>query len=571
MEPCVKQLLLVRSSQPENVYGCFTEEILKSEGFNGFETVDIDRSGFPELKAGDIAILTRCFLRKAEMELVHRSVTAGARMVCFQPSWGLAERFGVKSRKQVLNPGWVQISPGFPGTGSPIQTHRPIALYEADNGTWQRLAEAVDVEWKTGYGPAVIRGSVGKGEIVFFFYDLPSAVAGIRFGNPELASMLTSGHWGWTHAPDLFFEYTDSRVLRLPQADFHGQFLAKTLTDISAYPLPRFWYYPRTEQRSAAVFQSDDDMSTWEQFTELSNSLIRHKGKGTFYLMRKTLLTDAQVAELRSKGHTFAPHAFGVDGEDDLYFRFPEVLTDHTREFKERFGACSTSLQCHYAPWMGYMSWVPLHVRLGYRLLFAYFSSPQPYLNTFLCGSGRAMRFYDQDGTLYNCRQQPIITYDDSSIQERVTKDPEGLVAEFENLLKPAVEQTHTAFGILSHPVSFVTYSRPFIERCFDGLHQEGTPIFNGDEWSAFLDYREAIRIRHTVRPDGGISCVVSNLGGPLPLMVPVEKSKTLQVTIDGTKVEGKVHRRLEQDYVFIQLEATPGKEIRIDILSLSS
>jgi len=561
-----RHILFVRSGQPENVYGRFALEILRSEGLNGFEVVDLDTEPFPVLAEGDLAVLTRCFLRKAEMELLHQGVTAGARVVCIQPSWGLADRFGLKSRKQVLNPGWVRIGQGFPGAGCPIQTHRPIALYEAQDGVWARLAEAVDTEWKTGYGPAAVRGSVGQGEVVFFFYDLPAAVAAIRFGNPELASLLTSKHWGWTHAPDLFAGWADDRVVRLPQADFHGQFLAKVLTDISPYPLPRFWYYPRTAQRSAAVFQSDDDMSTWEQFTELSNSLLRHEGKATFYLMRKTLLTDAQVAELRSKGHTFAPHAFGVDGEEDLYFRFPEVLTDHTREFKERFGACSTSLQCHYAPWMGYMSWVPLHVQLGYRLLFAYFSSPQPYLNTFLCGSGRAMRFYDRDGTLYDCRQQPIITYDDSSIRERVTKEPEGLVGEFENLLMPAVERTHTAFGMLSHPVSFVTYSRPFIERCFDALHREGAPIFNGDEWTTFLDSREAVRITHRAGTDGGISCVVSNLEGPLPLMVPVEKGRAARVAIDGVKAAGEVHRRLEQDYLFVQLDGKPGKEICVDI-----
>jgi len=500
------------------------------------------------------------------MDLLQQGVTSGARVVCFQPSWGLVERFGLKSQKKVLNPGWIRISQEFPGAGIPIQTHRPIALYETEAGNWQGLAEAVDVEWKTGYGWAAVRGTAGKGEIVFFFYDLPSAVAGIRFGNPDLASLLTSGHWGWTHAPDLFFEYTDPRVLRVPQADFHGQFLAKVLTDISPYPLPRFWYYPRSEHRSAMVFQSDDDMSTWEQFTELSDSLLRHGGKGTFYLMRHTLLTDGQVAELRSKGHTFAPHPFAVDGKEDLYFRFPEVLSDHTREFKERFGACSCSLQCHYAPWMGYMSWVPVHVQLGYRLLFAYFSSPQPYLNTFLCGSGRAMRFYDQDGTLYNCRQQPVITYDDASIQNRVANDPNGLVGEFEALLRPAVEQTHTAFGMLSHPVSFVTYSRPFIERCFGLLYREGAPIFNGDEWTAFLDYRESVGIKHLARADGGISCMISNLTGPLPLMVPVGKGKTLSIEVDGMKAKEVIHRRLEQDYLFVQLEGKPGKAIHIDI-----
>ncbi len=563
MTQSARQLLLIRSSQPENVYGRFTAEILKSEGFNGFEIVDLDTQPFPAFEPDTLIVLTRCFLRNSEMDMLQDAITSGARMVCFQPSWSLAERFGMKSKISVLRSGWIRIHDGYPGSGVPIQTHMPIALYEVPPGSGHILADAVDSEWKTGGGPAVVRGSMGKGKWAFFFYDLPCAVARIRFGDPELASLLTSGHWRWTHASDLFDGHTDPRVLRVPQADFHCQLLAKVLTDIAPYPLPRLWYYPCAEHRSACVFQSDDDLSTWEQFTELSDSLLRHDAKGTFYLMRQTLLTDEQVKELRSKGHTFAPHVFANDGVEDLYFRFGQILPEHTLEFKKQFGACSPSLQCHYAPWMGYMSWVPLHMEHGYRLLFAYMSSPSHNLNTFLCGSGRPMRFFDRNGTLYDCRQQPVPTYDDSSIKEQATRDPQSLVGQFEKLLASAVERTHTAFAISSHPVSFATYSRPFIEGCFDALYREGAPILNADEWIAFLDRREAVCVSHTETSETSLSFTVSNLAGSIPLMIPVKAS--MKVAVNGREVPTTRIRRLEEDYLVIPLEGD-GKDISITV-----
>lgn len=99
----------------------------------------------------------------------------------------------------------------------------------------------------------MVRQTLGSGLVSLFFYDLPAAVAGIRFGNPDLAGFTTTGHWNWTHAGDLFIGPIDERVRHLPQADLHAQLLAKLLTSMAPYPLARWWYYPQASQRSVAL------------------------------------------------------------------------------------------------------------------------------------------------------------------------------------------------------------------------------------------------------------------------------------------------------------------------------
>jgi hypothetical protein len=564
-----RQLLCVRSSQPENIYGRFTAEILRSEGLNGFEILDLDKQAFPELAPDDLLVLTRCFLTKAEMDALQAGVRNGARVVMFQPQWTLADRFGWSTYVRVQYPGWIAVRPSYPGAGQAIQTHVPVAMYKQYQGhDCEVFADIVAPDGRDSGRPAIVRQREGQGEVVLFFYDLPEAIARIRFGNPDLVSLLTCGGWGWPHACEMFEGHVDDRRLHLPQADFHGQLLAAALTAMAPYPLARFWYYPKTGMRAAAVFQSDDDGSTPDQFRELAAALRRHNATGSFYLMRDTALGDEEVAAMHAAGHTFAPHV-AFSGKEELYFEFPRILEDDTQNFKRRYGHCGVTLQSHCAPWMGYMAWVPAHIASGYRLLFAYMSIPTQRLMKFMCGSGRPMRFYDRQGTTHDCWQQPLVIYDDTSIESRVRADPRPFVAEFETLLRGALDVHHTTIAILSHPVSFATYSRPYIEACFDLLVAEGVPIFNGDEWCAFLGRRDQARIALRSCGDDGLCYVVSHLTGSLPFMIPqgaAPRSPWL-VFVNGMPAQSQIVRRWGVDYLAIQLDGkADGSELIVEL-----
>ena len=49
-----RQVLVTRSTQPENTYGPFAAEILRAEGLMGFRSVDIDTAPLPEIGPGDL-------------------------------------------------------------------------------------------------------------------------------------------------------------------------------------------------------------------------------------------------------------------------------------------------------------------------------------------------------------------------------------------------------------------------------------------------------------------------------------------------------------------------------------
>jgi hypothetical protein len=432
-----------------------------------------------------------------------------------------------------------------------LQTHVPIALYEANGAEYSAVATASGADWQESGFPAVVRQRAGAGEVVFFFYDLPKAVARIRFGDPELASLLNTGQWEWLHAIDLFAGHVDERVLHLPQAELHAQLLAKLLTDICAYPLARLWYFEKAEQRAAANFSSDDDWSTPEQFHDLISTLETCDGHGTFYLMEDTHLGDEAVRDYRARGHTFGPHVNATREKDDMTFVFPRLLHEETATFRARYGQGSLSLQNHWAPWQGYMDWLPDFMREGYRLLYNYLSHPQ-WLNLFMCGAGRPSKFVDENGAIFDCWQQPMQSYDDATLKARISTDLPSVIADFEKLLRPTIERFHTAIGVGSHPVSFSTYSKPFLSACFERLQQAGVPIYSGDDWCLFCDRRHAVEMEYSRDTNGDLQIQARNVDGEFSLMIPARGGA--EIRSDGQPVQSTQYRRLEEEYCFVPL-----------------
>jgi len=554
------QYLLGDSSQPENTYGRFAEQILLAEGLMGFTRVDLAEGPLPDLQPGDLLLVTRCLLRRAQAEAILEAVTRGVGAVFLQPQQLIAERLGFAPACRVVYPGYVSACKGTPACELPLQTHLPIPCYDRPEGgtAWQTIAQACDAEWQQAGHPAVVKGRLGHGAVVLFFYDLAEAVARIRFGKPDLGGYVTNGHWAWPHALDLFMNHTDERVAHLPQADLHAQLLASALTDVAPHPLARLWYYEEAAHRTAGVFESDGDTSTPEQFRTLAAALERRNAAATFYLMKETRLSEEDVRALRARGHAFGPHVDPCGRDEELYFAVPDALGEETALFRERFGAVaprvSPTLQCHYAPWPGYMSMLPAHVENGYRLLFAYMPSPLGLWGKYMCGSGRPMKFFDRDGALHDCWQQPILVYDDLSLTEFLRDRAEEACSIIDAAVTAALDRNHTTTPILSHPVSFCTYSSPVIEHCFDRLHDAGMPIYSGDQWLRFLDRRAAVCIAQQRNEQGELVCEISCLQGRIPVMVPAAAAP--QVTVNGKAARGGIESRFGAQWRFIQLDS---------------
>ena len=571
-----RRILLTRRAQSVNAYAQFLLEILTAEGLTGFDVHDLDDSAVPGAGPGDLIVLSRCRLAREEVGRLHAAAEAGATVVVVHPSFNVAERFGWRLSPTLSAEGWVSIAEGRPGCGLPVQTHVPVIGTEAiGDQEVDTVAWGVDSGWTATGMPAVTTQGCGRGNVAIWWFDVAKAVARIRFGDPDLADTVGNGHWRWPHALDLFVGHVDDRVAHLPQADFHGQLLADVVTDLLPIPLARLWYYPEAVQRTGAVFQSDDDGSEPHEFEALVGALEKNGGRGTFYMMEETKLSDDRLAEWKEAGHSFGPHVdawHGKWGADvDIWFDFPQQLERQTAAFRRRYGHCSSTLQSHKAPWLEYMSAVPMHMEQDYRLLFAYLSGPQKMINKFMCGSGRPMPFCDLDGTVYGCWQQPLPTFDDTSLQERIGSEPDAVFAEFDGVFTDALERTHTSIAMLSHPVSFYTYSQPFVERCFERLSGAGVPIWNADAWLQFHERRHCVGVRQASHGDGAHTITVSGLVGRLPLMIPAESGE-IEVCVGDEAVEVLADERLGRGYAFVQLENDdPDRDVVVRAKFLSS
>lgn len=579
----LRQYVLTRSRQAENKYGPFLAELLKSEGFMGFEVVDLDMVPMPEFQEHDIIIVTRCYLRDTEFEKLENAAKQGASLIMIQPQGRFVTRFGWKAENQVYYPGYIRINNGYPGIDSPLQTHLPIPLYSANENTgdWHVVANALDSSWEKASYPAVVSRRMGSGKLTFLFYDLPETIAKTRFGNQALAGYNTAG-FAWPHAFDLFAGHIDERLKHIPQADFHSQMFAKLLTETSPYPLPRFWYYEKTEQKTACIVQSDDDYSKPEDFEALANAVEKRNGAISFYLMENTKLSLEQANNLVGRGHSIAPHIDASGGInrgtcrcDDLYFSFPEQLSSETDRFVRKYGQHGSTMQPHCSPWPSYMDIVPVCEQNNYRLLFSYMcifpcndwignvERQAENWGNYLCGSGRPMKFCDQNGKSHNCWQQPLLFFDDETHIDFFALK-ERAVSNFARKLSDSTTNTYSTLSILSHPVSFASYSSPVWETVLDLLSENRQPIYSGDKWLDFIDRRSAIKISHEISGNA-LLVKVENLDGLLPLMFPVSGEK--KISINGSFIEPVREKRLEEIYDFIQLDsAVHGKNINLEI-----
>ncbi len=545
--------LLIHSGQTVNTFGNATREILAAEGFNSFQTVDLDAEPLPHFDGQSLIVLTRCYLRQAEIAALLAAVELGAGLVVFQPSDRLSLALGLQPLRQIRRDFYLQLPADSHGGGTPLQTHGILNCHArppAPDGSI--LAAAVDRERQPLPEPAVVSLRRGAGRIAVFFYDLPQTIVRLRFGDPALAGYATLGRWfWWSHSADLFVDVLDRRLAHRPQADLQAQFLANLLTELSPLPLPRLWYYERADQCSAAVFSSDDDDSSWEDFDALGRAVEAHGGGITFNLMADTQLTEAQVAELRRRGHTFAPHLNPHrSGEEEWYFAFPAVIAAETADFKRRYGRCSPSLQCHCAPWQGYQDWVPLFQTAGFRMLHAYLSIPVELLNRYLCGSGRPMKFIDDAGTIHDCYQQPAMTFDDATLEELIHADHRPLAADFGRMLQASLDEHYTAMSFSSHPISYTRYSKPLMDDCLRQLAANRVPVYNGDDWCDFQDRRRQIVMERT----GDGNWHLSNLAGAVTVLIPVQAGLR-SVRTDGG-LEARPVRRWKADYLALELPA---------------
>ncbi len=547
-------VLLTRPGQPANTYGQFAAELLKTDGFADLEIASLDDPAVLErladptgADAPDAVIATRLLANKAQANALADYAKRGGRLIALRPSRLLATGLGLLPLDTMLCPAYVHPVEDHPIAAAvpheSIQTHVAADKYEVHRypaGTSEIARLYGNAHTPTSF-PAILHYPLGDGQVVVFTYDVAHAVALIRQGDPRLVDGRALGSNHQYRPEDLLVGHADPTCWHLPQADIHSMLLGNAINQVSRRPQPRWWYYPTPDLKSVVVLDSDDDWSKPEHFDALIDSVERHDGHITVYLMlgptRHTIATPEKAAAWRERGHSFGIHhnpydeSFEGEEQDEL---LEGVVRRDIAYFDEHYDGVPLTNRNHCVAWKGYVDLPKLYAELGTRMDLNVVSLRSAWLQ-YLNGSGRPMRFVDTDGTVIDCFQQATQAYDDASVKQRLAADPHGEAAATRRVMAEKVATYFSPLSMLSHPVSFFTYSSEYMNRVWDYAGELGLPIWSAFEWAAFTLARDGARIADACWKDGAFSCRVEGCSprGSLTLMVPAN-GHPMEATVDG-------------------------------------
>jgi hypothetical protein len=314
-------ILIVASST--NLYTRYFTEILRTEGLNEFDIVDIMELTAGILDAHDVVILGDMALTAGQVTMLADWVTAGGHLIAMRPDKQLVGLLGLTDAQAAVQNGYLLFdnSAGKPGAGIVYQTlqiHGDADAFVLSGATALATLYS-DRSTPTTY-PAVTLQAVGTngGAACAFAFDLARSIVLTHQGDP------TKGGGGSYQVQPLFVGWVDSSRLAIPQADEQQRFLANLILSMNAdkRPLPRFWYLPKGKK--AAIILTGDDH--WGRSTPGGSSSVffeRHKAqsppggsvedweciRSSSYGYPGCLMTDAQAAAYAAEGFEFGVHA----------------------------------------------------------------------------------------------------------------------------------------------------------------------------------------------------------------------------------------------------------------------
>ncbi len=262
-----------------------------------------------------------------------------------------------------------------------------------------------------------------------------------RQGNPAWATQERDGFTP-IRSDDKFFgnatgdpqpDWVDLNKVGIPQADEQQRLLANLILEMNRdkKPLPRFWYFPRSEK--AVVIMTGDDhanggtVGRFDQFKAQSSvgcSVANWECvRGTSYIYSNTPLSDAQAAAYNADGFEVGLH-INTNCADftpaSLATFYAQQIADWTAKY---VSIPPPSTQRHHCiAWSDWLTAAKVQFNQNPKIRLDtsyYFWPPGWALNRpgFFTGSGMPMRFADLDGTLVDVYHAATQMTDESGQQ----------------------------------------------------------------------------------------------------------------------------------------------------------
>lgn len=590
-------ILLVVSRDSVNPFGIYFTEILRAEGVNCFHTTDLFALQSDPLAKYDVVILAETSLNAAQAEMFSTYVSRGGRLVSMRPVDGLGSVFGLERIEGVFLDGYIKTDPAHPaGAGidpSSMQIHGESHLYT--------LAGAQAVAWlyadrdTATEDPAITVNAFGEGQAVAFAFDLAKSIVLMRQGNPKLIDQDNDGLPG-VRTVDKFVGWIDLDRIHIPQADEQQRLFVNILSQLSRRPLPRLWYFPE-DKKSVLIATGDSHMNP-ANFIEdvltrveargghfsvyyspqIVNDIGRAERVARFWLTDNVPLvsdvlgrefgspTPLMVDEWRARGHEIALHPY-VDAE------LEGGWLEYWKEFTGRgYAPVTQTVRTHRVLWTGWTESARWQASIGIRMNFDYYhvgpslqKKNGEWVHGHLTGSGRPMKFIDEQGRILDIYQQLTQLADEHYIPMDVPGWggwPQFTAQEAVEVSKYILDRSvkdgdYCAICGQFHVDPFQLGGDPaekggiFLEGTLDYAQQLGVPIMTGDEWLAFTDVRHDADFSE-LNWDSTASTLIFNMLAPdrpdstLTVLLPTRHAeKTLtSASVDG--VTTPIDSRLE-------------------------
>lgn len=551
-----RPVLLLLSPDSAHRFDAYLEEILLTEGYNGYEKRRLTQDEAPpDLRDYPLAIISSGAAAKLCAQTVLDYVTQGGRAVLIQPPRDWAPSLGLAPQGQaytVARDAYLRVSAEHPWMAefpAPDLQVPGEAHVHALQGA-EALAFIAGQRGQASVFPAVSLHHLGQGAVVTFAYDLAETTVLLHQGRPEKSSTgpdPDANRDGKFTPDDAFEGMRDFELRHVPQADVHQDLLVRVLRGlmVGQAPVPRLWHFPNAAP--ALVFiDGDGDAMVWEDLEWVVRETTQTGTKYTLYLMTPQIeaFEPSKVAALRAQGYEFGVHPWANLQPDLDTWR--ACVRDIVSLFQDRFGFAPRALRAHSCVFPGWDENPEILREHGLRL-DTDFGAGYRFVSGYLNGSALPVKFISRDGRVIDCYSQSTVQTEDGSCTPKSILPPmteDEALALGAQLLQDCARRWHGVFHPYFHPISLAGRGSVQCQDWFRGILRAakalGLPSVHAGEWLDFNDARRAVGVE-TLDWDG--ETVSLAVEGPaitgLTLMLPRwSESIEMTATVGGVEQE---------------------------------
>lgn len=582
-----KTILLLTS--PEH-FGEFTAEILRTEGFNHFETVSLGEMALTldKLEPFDVVVLTQSMLSDEQARVFTRFVEEGGSLIAFRPDKKLHALFGIREVPGSGVARYVKIiDDGAVGKGllkHNLVFHGEADSYKLDGGT--AIAMLVNAGNDTGR-PAVVVHNSGKGQTMAFAYNLPESIVYTRQGNPKSAGLEKDGILG-IRAMDLFTHgFVDTTQNLSNPADEQMRLLSHGIEHLSqSKPMPRLWYFPDS-LKCVVTLNNDGEDSKEEEFLKQFADVAQHGGSMTLYVKEPQLISPQRITTWMNEGFEISGHPDDTrQAAKPDWKTMDSVYSTLGARLKTMYGiAAMHTITNHWFVWVGndpdgtpnFAAQASLESQHGVRLdcNYAHYdngSDQGHFLGTMgvrqgnYTGSGLTMKFANGDGTILDIYQQLNNVYDQQYMEH---KDHDGYFGAFQGLMDRSLhDEVYSSISVRAHNNEYFFSEVPLM-RMLDYAKANHVPVWTELKWLKFLQAKDATAFDDIRWTEGRLSFSIHSpvaFERDLSCLVPYGRDgmRVTSAVVDGRSVEPQTIRIKGFDYSRIMVSA--GKDHRVEV-----